>query len=297
LERLARGYVRGIAQYLGPDVDVPAPDVYTTPKIMAWMVDEYSKIVGKWQPATFTGKPLELGGSRGRETSTAQGGVYVIDALVKKLGWKPARTRVAVQGFGNVGYHTARILFKQGYQIVAVSDSQGGVVATGKASLDPERIMKRKTASGKMEAEEKISTAVSNKKLLELPVDILVPAALENQITQENAGRIKAKAIVEMANGPITPEADVKLWKRKIWVVPDVLANAGGVIGSYYEWVQNRSGDQWSEKEVFSKIEPRMINAFNDIWALGQKENVDLRNAAYQIAVARIAEAMKLRGA
>lgn len=304
LERLSRAYVRGIAQYIGPDVDVPAPDVYTTPKIMAWMVDEYSKLTGRWQPATFTGKPLGLGGSLGRETSTAQGGVYVIDAMVKKLGWKPAATRVAVQGFGNVGFHTARILFEKGYQIVAVSDSKGGIVAKNGKPLNPAHVMTTKLARGKIDGVYCVGTVcdaknyspITNKKLLELPVDILIPAALENQITAANAGRIKAKAIVEMANGPVTPEADVKLWKRKITVVPDVLANSGGVIGSYYEWVQNRTGDEWSEKEVFGKIEPRMIKAFNDIWTMSTGEKIDLRTAAYQIAIGRIAKAMTLRG-
>ncbi len=293
LERLSRGWVQAMFQYIGPWKDVPAPDVYTTPQIMSWMVDEYSKLAGQWTPAAFTGKPIEIGGSEGRMFSTSQGGYYVLEELAKKMKFVPRRTTVAIQGFGNVGAFAAEIFHKAGYVIVAVSDSRGGVV--NMKGLDVAALWKHKEKTGSV-AGFAGTKAIDNKKILELPVDLLVPSALESVITEKNAGRIKAKAILEMANGPTTPEADIKLFKRGIPVVPDILANAGGVTGSYFEWVQNLNGDRWSEEEVLKKLKPIMVTSFNEVWDKSAKHKVNLRTGAYILAIDRIAKAMKLRG-
>ncbi|MCH7492449.1 Glu/Leu/Phe/Val dehydrogenase [Patescibacteria group bacterium] len=298
LERLSRAWVRAFYKDIGPQKDIPAPDVYTNPKIMSWMVDEYSKLVGQDSPASFTGKPIANGGSAGRETATAQGGYYVLSELAKKLNMKPEQTRVAVQGFGNVGYHTARILHEQGYKIVALSDSRGGIVINGDG-VNPEHVMRVKKAKGVLVGAYCHGTVcdlidhdkISNEELLELDVDILVPAALENQITDANADNIKAKVILEMANGPITPEADAILFKKNIQVLPDILANAGGVVVSYFEWLQNLDENQWTEKEVFDKLQKTMQQSFSDVWAMARKKKVDLRSAAYLLGVDRIAKA------
>lgn len=293
LERLSRGWVQAMYQYIGPWKDVPAPDVYTTPQIMTWMTDEYSKLAGQWTPAAFTGKPIEVGGSEGRGFSTSQGGVYVLEELAKKMNIVPRRTLVTVQGFGNAGALAAKILSKAGYIIVAVSDSKGGIV--NMKGLDINAVAKHKAAFGSV-VDFAGSKPVDNKKILELPVHILVPSALESVITEKNAGRIKAKAILELANGPTTPEADVKLFKRGIHVVPDILANAGGVTGSYFEWVQNLYGDHWTEKIVLDKLKPIMVQSFNQVWDMAKKHNVNLRTGAYMVAIERIVKAMKLRG-
>ncbi len=301
LEQLSRGWVRAIYRYLGPDTDIPAPDVYTNATIMNWMVDEYSHLTGQKQLAAFTGKSLDNGGLAGREISTAMGGLYVIRALSKKLNLTPSQTTVAIQGFGNVGYHTAQLLFKEGYKIVALSDSKGGIYSKQGASMDPENIWKTKNSEGKITGCYCIGsvcdcenyTAITNEQLLELPVDLLIPAALENVITEANASRIQAKAIVEMANGPITPAADELFAKRKITVVPDILANAGGVTGSYLEWLQNRQNETWTEAQTFEKLEPIMVKAFDTVWNTAQKHHTDLRTAAYLVALDRVARAMK----
>jgi len=293
LERLSRGWVQAMFQYLGPWKDVPAPDVYTTPQIMAWMVDEYSKLAGEWTPAVFTGKPLEIGGSEGRMFSTSQGGFYVLEELAKKMKFVPKKTLVAIQGFGNVGAFAAEIFQKAGYVIVAVSDSRGGIV--NMKGLDVAAAWKHKEATGSV-VNMANTKPIDNTKILELPVHILVPSALESVITDKNAGRIKAKAILELANGPTTPEADIKLFKRGIPVVPDILANAGGVTGSYFEWSQNLQGAHWTEKEVLDKLKPIMVESFNDVWEKATKHKVNLRTGAYILAIDRIAKAMKLRG-
>lgn len=293
LERLSRGWVRGMYQYIGPWKDVPAPDVYTTPKIMAWMVDEYSKLAGQWSPAAFTGKPLEVGGSQGRMFSTSQGGYYVFEALAQKLKFVPRRTTIAIQGFGNVGAFAAEIFHKAGYVVVAVSDSKGGIV--NMKGLDVPAVWKHKEATGSVMGFPG-SKPVDNKKILELPVTVLVPSALENVITEKNAGRIKAKVVLELANGPTTPAADVKLFRKGIPVVPDILANAGGVTGSYFEWVQNLNGYAWTEKEVLQKLKPIMVDSFNATWDMATKHKVNLRVGAYMVALDRIVKAMKLRG-
>jgi len=292
-ERLARGWVRAMFPVLGPDVDVPAPDVNTNGQTMSWMVDEYSKLAGHWSPATFTGKPTEIGGSEGRLFSTSQGGFYVLDALAKELKLDPKKTTVAIQGFGNVGAFAAEIMSKAGYRVVAVSDSRGGIYVPG--GLDVAAVWKHKQETGTV-ASYLPAKKVTNAQILELQVTILVPSALESVLTAKNAGRVKAKVILELANGPTTPEADLKFAKRGIHVVPDILANAGGVVGSYFEWVQNRAGDHWSEREMLERLKPVMVKSFSDIWATAKKHKVPLRVAAYILAVRRIAAAMKLRG-
>lgn len=299
MERLSRAWVRAFFENIGPDKDIPAPDVYTTPQIMAWMVDEYSKIAGKETPAAFTGKPLDKGGSAGREFSTSQGGYYVLRELAKKLKLKPESTTVAVQGFGNVGYHAARILHDQGFKVVAVSDSKGGICDLRSRGMDPRHIMEVKKKRGAIEGCYCVGTVcdcenykkITNKELLELPVDVLVPAAMENQITEQNAGKIKAKAVIELANGPITPEADAMLFDRGIYVVPDILANAGGVIVSYFEWLQNLKNEHWSEKDVLTRLEKIMIKEFENIWTISKVKKIDLRSAAYILSIGRIVEA------
>lgn len=290
IERLSRGYIRGVWRDLGSDKDVPAPDVYTTPQIMGWMRDEYEKLVGHADPGVITGKSIEDGGSEARSYSTAQGGVYVTRELAKKLSLKPEETTVAIQGFGNAGSYMAKILSSLGYKIVAVSDSQGAVMNMNGLDVAAVEAHKEKTQSVVGAAN---TETISNDALLELDVTILVPAALENVITKENAGNIKAKNIVELANGPTTPEADELLKEKGIVVVPDVLANAGGVTVSYFEWEQNVAGTHWTEADVLEKLEKIMVDAFNDIWATKEKFGIDMRTAAFVSAIARVAEKMK----
>ncbi len=292
-EKLARGFVRALKNDIGPDQDVPAPDVYTNPQIMAWMMDEYEQIHGRHLPGVITGKPLCVGGSEGRGYSTAQGGVYVTLELAKKLKLKKG-AKVVIQGYGNAGAYMAKILHKKGYKIIAVSDSKGGIL--NEAGLDPVKVEKFKMKNGSVVDYPEAKKILTNKQILTVPCDVLVPAALENVITKENAGRIKAKAVVELANGPTTPEADEKLFKKGIVVVPDILANAGGVTVSYFEQVQNSYNHYWTEKEVLAKLEPTMINSFTAVWKTMDKYECDMRTAAYIVATERIAEAMQARG-
>lgn len=293
LERLSRSWVQAMFNYIGPWKDVPAPDVYTTPQIMSWMVDEYSKLAGQWTPAAFTGKPIEVGGSEGRMFSTSQGGYYVFEAYaaIKKL--VPRKTTIAIQGFGNVGAFAAEIFHKAGYVVVAVSDSKGGIV--NMKGLDIPAVWKHKEKTGSVIGFPG-TKPVDNIKILELGVDVLVPSALESVLTAKNAGKVKAKVVLELANGPTAPEADVKLFKRGIPVIPDILANAGGVTGSYFEWVQNLNGDRWSEIEVLKKLKPIMVESFNQVWDKAERHKVNLRTGAYILAIDRIARAMRLRG-
>ncbi|MBU3965369.1 Glu/Leu/Phe/Val dehydrogenase, partial [Patescibacteria group bacterium] len=313
LERLSRGYVRAIYKFIGPDIDVPAPDMYTTPEIMAWMANEYSRIVGENTPASFTGKPVEVGGSLGRSDSTSLGGVYVLEEALKKLsascGKKgKSHITVAIQGMGNVGANAAKILYKDDYNILAVSDSRGAIVKKcqmsnvkcqkldseiGKLNIDEVLEFKKKTGSvGGFPGTKKIT----NEELLTLPVDVLIPAAMENQITAQNAKNIKAKIVLELANGPTTPEADKILDKKGILVIPDILANAGGVLVSYFEWAQNRMGYYWDEAEVNEKLKKQMVKSFAEIWNYKEKYKVDMRTAANVLALERVVRAMKLRG-
>ncbi len=293
LERLSRGYIQALYKYLGPTQDVPAPDVYTTPQIMAWMMDEYEKLTGEHAPGMITGKPLSIGGSAGRGFSTAQGGVYVLEEAVKKMGLQKSDVTIAIQGFGNAGSFMAKILHAQGYKIVAASDSKGGV--KNMQGLDVSALDAHKEKTGSV-AGFAGSESVTNEALLEMPVHILIPAALENVITGENAGRVQAKMIVELANGPVTPEADEILHKNGVLFVPDILSNAGGVTVSYFEQVQNASNYYWTEQEVLEKLEKIMVRAFHEVWDTKEKYNINMRTAAFVKAVERVSEAMKARG-
>ena len=293
LERLTRAFTRKLAPFIGPEQDVPAPDVNTTPQIMAWVRDEYERVVGKKVPGVVTGKPLNFGGSQGRTPATAQGGMYVLEELIGKLKLKPKQVSVAVQGMGNVGGIMAQLLHQAGYHVAAMSDSKGGIYNPKGLDVPAVERFKKQTGSLKNFPGAK---PVTNAQLLELPVTILIPAALENQITGKNAGRIKAKVVFELANGPTTPEADVKLAKRKIIIVPDVLANAGGVTVSYFELVQNIQQYYWNEREVIAKLKPIMVTAFRQIWQRAEQLKVPLRTAAYVIALERIGQAIEARG-
>ena len=292
LERLSRKFIDLIYKDIGPHVDVPAPDVNTTPEIMGWMVDEYSKLVGSFQPAVITGKPLSMGGSQGREEATGFGGVEILKAAAKEMRFKKGAT-VAIQGFGNVGSFFASLAADAGFRVVAVSDSKGAVYNPKGLDVAALESYKKQTGSLKGFAGAK---EVTNEKLLELPVDILVPAALENQIHGNNARKIKARVIIEMANGPTTPEADVILHKKGTWVIPDVLANSGGVATSYLEWTQNLSGFYWSKPEVLAKLTKYMLAAWKEVLSTRNKHKTDFRNAAFIIAINKIAQAMKSRG-
>ena len=299
LESLSRNYIRAICREIGPDVDVPAPDVYTTPQIMAWMMDEYSNLVGKQEFGMITGKPTEVWGSEGRFDSTAMGGMYVLReaAKLKKLNLKNAK--IAIQGFGNAGRFAFEIAEKlSGSKVVAVSDSSGGIYSKG--GIDYEKLVKAKTAGGNVQAY-KEADKITNEELLELDVDVIIPAALENQITEKNADKIKAKIVLELANGPVTPGADRMLFEKGILDMPDFLVNSGGVIVSYFEWTQNRQGYYWKENEVYSRLDEIVTRSFNDVMNtqkeyLEKKVKISPRTAAYIVAVGRVAKAMKIRG-
>ncbi len=293
LERLSRGFIDKIYKYLGPDQDVPAPDVYTNPKIMAWMLDEYEKLVGRKAPGVITGKPIIVGGSLGRNHATALGGFFVLREAVKvKEGKNLEGMTAAIQGFGNAGSHMAKFLAEAKVKVVAVSDSKGGIYDPNGLPIDEVKKVKSETGSVvNFDKAEKIS----NEELLILDVDILVPAALENVITEKNARDVKAKYIVELANGPITPEADDILNEKGIFDLPDILANAGGVTVSYFEWVQNRMGYYWDEEEVDAKLDKKMTKAFKEVYEAMEKYKVPPREAAYVVALRRLVEALKSR--
>ncbi|MBI5037370.1 MAG: Glu/Leu/Phe/Val dehydrogenase [Candidatus Kerfeldbacteria bacterium] len=303
LERLSRAWVRAFFKDIGPEKDIPAPDVYTNPTIMAWMADEYSKLAGKPTPATFTGKPISAGGSQGRDTATGQGAYYVLEALAAHRGIVPRETTVAVQGFGNAGYHIAQILHDAGYRVVAVSDSRGAIYDKRHQGMDPKNIMLTKEEKGEIGGCYCAGTVcdcenyqkITNDALLELDVDILVPAALENQITADNVERVQADIILEVANGALTPEADAALFARNRVVVPDSLANAGGVTVSYFEWFQNTYAESWEEEKVQRKLREVMVTTFDAIWKRALDQGLTLRQAAYHIALERIAAAMQKR--
>ncbi|MFN4212766.1 MAG: Glu/Leu/Phe/Val family dehydrogenase [Microgenomates group bacterium] len=355
LERLSREYVKKIAHFIGEDIDVPAPDVNTNPQIIAWMIDEYQKIKGRKSPATFTGKPVAVGGSLGRTEATGRGGLFVLQALLDKVGHRIFESTlrspksltqkqvpspynnltIAVQGFGNVGYHFAKIAAEEGFKVVAVSDSKGAIIKAGSPKILPQLnssppirralkhpvsenfgssafapnqllpldiplVMECKKEKGSLAGcycaggvcDLKGGQTITNEELLELPVDILVPAALENVINEKNMKKIRAKIIVEMANGPVTEEAYEYLTKKGVIIVPDVLANSGGVIVSYLEWVQNKTGYYWSEKEVNDKLKVMMGKAFEVIWKKSVDKKIPLKQAAFEVAIERIAAAM-----
>ena len=317
LERLSRGFIRQIADFIGPEIDIPAPDVYTNAMIMGWMMDEYSEINRRRTPSVITGKPIALGGSLGRDDATGRGAYCCIKELERRKGWDPRSIRVAIQGFGNAGQHVARLLHADGYRIVAISDSRGAVYR--EEGLDIPRAIELKnerTAVGQVYAQRSVcdcpvcrcadcqcasddsatGEVIANNRLLELEVDLLIPAALENQITIENASRIAAPVIVEVANGPTTPDADQVLSDRDTLVIPDILANAGGVTVSYFEWVQNRTGDYWSEAVVHERLQAIMAREFNVIYDLMLEKGVDMRTAAYAHALRRLSDAVSAQG-
>ncbi len=293
LEGLSRGWVEKLYKYIGPLDDVPAPDVNTNGEIMSWMVDEYSKRVGHWTPGTFTGKPLSIGGSLGRDTATAQGGLYVLEAYLKEtnesLKWK----KIVIQWAGNAGLNMIELIGKTGAILIATSDSHGAIY--DQAGLDIAKIIELKKAKKSL-TEYTWGTQITNTALLELDCDILIPAALENQITNENAKNVKATLIMELANGPITPEADTELFKRWIPVIPDILANAWWVTVSYFEQVQNSMNYYWSRAEVQEKLKLKMETALKGVLASAEEHKVMLRTGAYVVAMKRILEAMKVRG-
>lgn len=293
-ERLARGWMRVIARELGEHRDSPAPDVYTNPQIMAWMMDEFESIVGRNHPAVITGKPIPIGGSQGRGDATARGGIFTLREACKILGVDPKGT-YAVQGFGNAGQFAA-LLHPEvlgGGKLVAVSDSRGGIYVEG--GMDPKAIVKHKLETGRV-GDFPGSKPITNEELLELEVDILYPAALENVITKENAPRIKAKISCELANGPTTPEADVILHEKGVHVIPDFLANAGGVTVSYFEQVQGTYNYYWPLEEVRKQLDAKMTAAYHAVYKMHKEKKVHMRLAAYLVSVARVAEAVKLRG-
>ncbi len=286
LERLTRLYVDRIYSDIGPEVDIPAPDVNTDPRVMAWFYDEFSKLAGHQEPSCVTGKPMAAGGSAGRGTATAKGGTIVLAEVIRQLELELPWRTVAIQGFGNAGANAARLLAQQGYLILAVSDSRGGVYA--RKGLDIAKLVAHKKQTGSVVGFPGATKSITNKQILELPVDVLVPAALENQITAQNAGRIKAKIILELANGPVAPEADEKLFKRGKIVIPDVLANSGGVTVSYFEWVQNRQRVAWSEAEVFKQLTSKLETATAAIIKTQRQYSSDLRLASYLLAIQRV---------
>ncbi len=293
LERLTRRYATEISVLMGPESDIPAPDVGTNPQVMAWIMDTYSMHRGYSVPAVVTGKPLSVGGSVGREEATGLGCALVAREAARLLGFSLEKARVAIQGFGNVGSHAAVALHRMGALVVAVSDSRGGIYdPTG---LDPEALLRHKQARGTV-ADFGQGRPVSPEEVLELPCEILIPAALEGQITVENASRVQARVIIEGANGPTTPEADDVLRDKGVVVVPDVVANAGGVVVSYFEWVQDLQAFFWSEEEVRERLERLLVRSVREVWRVSQERGVDLRTAALVRAIQRVADALHTRG-
>ncbi|MEM3791131.1 MAG: Glu/Leu/Phe/Val dehydrogenase [Candidatus Micrarchaeaceae archaeon] len=298
LENMTRSYVRSIWKFIGPRIDVPAPDVYTDSQVMAWIYDEYSKIVGSIEPGTITGKPVELQGSEGRFDSTAMGAMYILRETAKYAKIDLKGKKVAIQGFGNAGSFAFKLSKNLGAKVVAISDSKGGTF--NEDGLDYEELMELKK-SGKSISEYEKGEKITNEELLESDVDVLIPAAIENQIRKDNADKIKAKIVLELANGPVTVEADKILFEKGIIDMPDFLVNSGGVIVSYFEWVQNSMNYYWKENEVYEKLEEIMVNSFKGVVEMQEKygdkgKKITPRNAAYIIAVQRVANAMKLRG-
>lgn len=293
LERLSRRYIFEISSIIGPKKDIPAPDMYTNPKIMGWYIDTYNKLNNSAAFSTITGKPIELWGSEGRVEATARGLSYTVKEATKYLSVDPLKSTVVVQGYGNAGSITARLLYEQGYKIIGVSDSKGGVYNL--EGIDPVEVLAHKGKTGTVSNYLK-AKSITNEDLLEMECDILVPAALEGVITKRNADNIKAKIIAEAANGPVNPEADDILYQRGVFVIPDILANCGGVTVSYFEWVQGLYGYFWNKEKVNSRLKELIVKAFNKILKLSQKEKVDNRTSAYICAISKVADTMKSRG-
>jgi glutamate dehydrogenase len=293
LERLSRGFIQAISPIIGPDKDIPAPDVYTDAQVMSWFMDEFSKLKGVNTPGLVTGKPVVLGGSFGRHSATARGVMYTVREAAKAIDLDLNGATIAVQGYGNAGSFSAKFLNELGCKIIACNDSKGGIYC--KTGFDPVEVAKHKeetgTVKGFVGCEE-----ISNEELLTMDVDILIPAALENQITKDNADKIQARMLVEAANGPTTPEADEILFKKNMMVIPDILANAGGVTVSYFEWVQNIANYYWSKEEVDRKLEAIMVEAFEKVYNTHEELNVNMRVSAFIVAIKRITQAMEARG-
>ena len=300
LERLSRSYMRQVADFVGPERDIPAPDVYTTPTIMGWMMDEYATIQRRKSPAVITGKPVSLGGSLGRDDATGRGGYYCIKELERIFAWQASKIRVAVQGFGNAGQHVARLLHADGFKVVAVSDSSAAVY--NPEGLDIPTCMQQKKQHGAFassacrEAMHGAMTTMDQEALLALDVDILIPAALEDSITEANVHDVQAKVVVELANGPTTPAAQTVLNQKNVLVVPDILASAGGVTVSYFEWLQNRSGQYWPVTDVHQRLQGMMAREFNRVYQLHLELSTDMRNAAYMHALSRLSGAIGAMG-
>ncbi|ASJ09981.1 glutamate dehydrogenase [Thermococcus sp. P6] len=295
-ERLARSYIRAVYDVIGPYTDIPAPDVYTNPQIMGWMMDEYESIARRKNPAfgVITGKPLSIGGSLGRGDATAKGASYTVREAAKALGMDLKGKTIAIQGYGNAGYYMAKIMSEEyGMKVVAVSDSRGGIYNPD--GLNADEVLKWKKEHGSVK-DFPGATNITNEELLELEVDVLAPAAIEEVITKDNADRIKAKIVAEVANGPVTPEADEILREKGILQIPDFLCNAGGVTVSYFEWVQNINGYYWTLEEVYERLDKKMTKAFWDVYNTHKEKNIHMRDAAYVVAVQRVYQAMLDRG-
>jgi len=292
IEKLSRGYVRAISQFVGPAKDIPAPDVFTNSQIMAWMMDEYSRIDEFNSPGFITGKPIVLGGSQGRERATAQGVTICVEEAAKKRGLVMKDLRIVIQGFGNAGSFLAKFMSDAGAKVIGISDAYGALHDPN--GLDIDYLLDRRDSFGTVT--KLFENTITNQELLELDCDILVPAAIENQITSENAHKIKASIVVEAANGPTTTEATQILTDRGILLIPDVLASAGGVTVSYFEWVQNNQGYYWSEEEVNEKLYKKMVSAFENIYNVATTRNINMRLAAYMVGVRKTAEAARFRG-
>nr|AGF93572.1 Glu/Leu/Phe/Val dehydrogenase, C terminal [uncultured organism] len=293
LERLSRGFIQSISPIIGPDKDIPAPDVYTDAQVMSWFMDEFSKLKGVNTPGLVTGKPVVLGGSFGRHSATARGVMYTVREAAKAIDLDLKGATVAVQGYGNAGSFSAKFLNELGCKIVAANDSKGGIYCED--GIDPIEAAKHKEETGSVKGFTGCEE-ISNEELLTMDVDILVPAALENQITKENADEIKARMIAEAANGPTTPEADEILFQKQIMIIPDILANAGGVTVSYFEWVQNLANYYWSKEEVDRKLEDIMVDAFEKVYNTHEEMGVNMRVSAFIVAIKRLTEAMEARG-
>jgi len=307
LEAVSRAYIRAFKDFIGSDIDCPAPDVNTNPAIMAWMRDEYEKETKTFAPSVITGKPMSFGGSVGRDTATARGGFFIIEELIERTAMDPDELKVVIQGFGNAGMHMAHFLHNAGFTVIAVSDSHGGIYSPD--GIDPVKIEKYKRKTGEVTGEYCEGSVcdinrmkydnverITNQELLEIPCDILIPAALDNVITAENAPKIQTKYILELANGPTTPEADDILNRRGIKIIPDVLSNAGGVTVSYFEWTQGRSGEQWTAERVDSELKRIILDAYKKVRREAFREMVTYREAAFAIGIERILEAMRARG-
>ena len=304
IERLSRGFIRQMGNFIGPETDIPAPDVYTNERIMGWMMDEYAHSSGRREPAVITGKPVALGGSVGRTEATGRGGFVCLQRLARQREWKPEERTIAIQGFGNAAQAFARLAAESGYKIVAVSDSGGGIHRPD--GFDVSDLIDLKNKGGKINAlycdgsvcdgANGAARKIDNDELLALEVDVLVPAALADVIDGDNAGAVQAKVIIELANGPLSDEADQALEERDITVVPDILANAGGVTVSYYEWVQNRTGDYWPIETVHERLDERMARQFDRVCAIADEHAISMRRAAYVLALKRLGAAAEAMG-